>query len=162
VLIETGTYRGDMLYANRRTFDELHSIELDPGLYETACRRLAGYSHVHIRLGDSAVVLPELLVGIERRLLFWLDGHATWGAGWGPELTPIQEELAAILSHRVRDHVVLIDDARVFSAAGSVYPSIEEVRSLIVRSRPHWVVEVRDDVIRAHPGRRGPVSRPTA
>lgn len=160
VLIETGTYRGDMLYANRHTFDELHSIELGPELCEGVRQRLARYPHIHIRLGDSAVILPELLAEIDRRCLFWLDGHAMWGAAFGPELTPIRAELTAILRHPIPAHVLLIDDARLFTA-GSAYPDIGEVRRVIAQSKPHWVVEVREDVIRAllPPTRRSVIQR---
>jgi hypothetical protein len=48
--------------------------------------------------------------------LFWLDGHFCGGvSAHGDKGTPILEELNLILSHRVKEHVILIDDARLFN-----------------------------------------------
>lgn len=153
VLYESGTYYGDMVAACRRTFDEIYSTELDGDLYELARERFAGVSHIHLFHGDSAVVLPRVLERIERPCLFWLDGKAMVGGVSGPVKTPVRAELAAILAHRVEGHVVLIDDARIFTGRGD-YPSRAELEEAVLAARSDWVVEVRDDVVRAHAGAR--------
>src|SRR5438552_1879730 len=62
-LIETGTYLGDMIWGVRRAFRAIHSVELDPSLYERAVRRFRGQGHVHLYLGDSAVLIGEIVAG---------------------------------------------------------------------------------------------------
>src|ERR1051325_5231200 len=58
-LIETGTYRGDMVNACLGTFARIVSIELDRVLFQEARRRFAAYPHVSILCGDSGQVLKE-------------------------------------------------------------------------------------------------------
>ena len=150
VLCETGTYHGDMVAACRRSFDEIFSIELDSRLYRAARERFAGASNIHLFPGDSAVVLPLVMERIERPCLFWLDGKTMVGGVSGPVKTPIRAELAAILDHEIGDHVVLIDDARLFVGRGD-YPPLAEIEETIRSARPGWSIEVSDDVVRAHP-----------
>ncbi len=150
VFIETGTYLGDTVHALRRRFREIHSIELDVTLYEAASRRFAGARSVTIHYGDSATVLPDLLSRLTEPALFWLDGHFSGGVtARGPRDTPVREELSSILRHPVEEHVVLIDDARVFGTDDQ-YPTIDEVREMVARERPSWAVRVERDVIRIH------------
>ena len=149
LLYESGTWYGDMVAACRRCFAEIYSTELDGDLYRLARERFAGDDHVHLIRGDSAVVLPQVLERIDRPCLFWLDGKAMVGGVSGPVKTPVRDELAAILAHPVEGHVVLIDDARLFTGRGD-YPSRAELEETVRAARPDWVVEVRDDVVRAH------------
>lgn len=150
VLIETGTFQGDMIAAVEDQFEEVHSIELGEKLYQEACRRFAGHPHVHLHQGDSAKVLPELLKNLRAPVLFWLDGHFSQGiTARADKDTPVVEELAAIYAHNPTGHVVLIDDARLFTGA-SDYPSLEELRRLLDKWAPGARLEVADDIIRLH------------
>jgi hypothetical protein len=54
-----------------------------------------------------------------------------------------------VLEHPVAGSVLLIDDMRLFTGRAD-YPAVSEVRNMILRARPGWRVEVRDDVLRAH------------
>jgi len=153
VLIETGTNFGQMLYAQRRNFRELYSIELDAWRAESAQRKFAGQPRIHILRGDSGDVLPKLLETIQEPCLFWLDGH-DWDTS-----TPVKRELDALFKHPVQGHVVLIDDAKWFDGR-SDYPTIEELRERVAREYAGHVVEVKDEVIRIHQPR--PRSSPAA
>jgi hypothetical protein len=150
VLVETGTCLGDMVYALRDVFSEIHSIELDEALYRRARNRLAGLQHVSLLLGDSVRVLPGIVAALQRPCLFWLDAHYSGGATARGEFeTPVAQELQCILRDcRVR-HVILIDDAREFTGSRD-YPTLDEVRSLVQQKRPGWTVEVEHDIIRIH------------
>jgi hypothetical protein len=150
VLVETGTCLGDMVYALRDVFSEIHSIELDEALYRRARNRLAGLQHVSLTLGDSVRVLPGIVAALRRPCLFWLDAHYSGGATARGEIeTPVAQELQCILRDcRVR-HVILIDDAREFTGNRD-YPTLDEVRSLVQQRRPGWAVEVEHDIIRIH------------
>ena len=139
-----------MVAACLRAFDQVWSIELDPFACERAQRRFARHGHVRILQGDSGRKLPEVLSEVTDPCLLWLDGHAMVGGWRVQKLTPIREELEAILAHSVSGHVVLMDDVRLFDGGGD-YPTLAEVRETILGRRPEWVVEVADDVLRAHP-----------
>src|SRR6185369_7118294 len=53
ILIETGTYLGDMVHAMKKSFTRIISFELDPTLAAQAQKRFAGDSHIQIIQGDS-------------------------------------------------------------------------------------------------------------
>jgi len=153
VMVETGTYLGDMLEALREDFGQVYSIELDRELHERAVRRFAGRRNVSILCGDSATVLPRLLDSISHPALFWLDGHFSAGiTARGDKDTPVVAELEAIARHPVRGHVVLIDDARCFDGSHD-YPSLQEIREFASRHWPDHTFEVKDDIIRILPRR---------
>lgn len=152
--IETGTYLGDMVGAVKNSFQRVYSIELSFELCRKAERKFAKYSHVTIVEGDSSKVLPQLLNGVEERCLFWLDGHYSEGiTARGDKETPILEELRAIVDHPIKDHVILIDDARCFTGMNE-YPTIEAIRALILSRYPDYVFRVENDIIRAHIDRK--------
>lgn len=129
VFIETGTYMGDMVYAVRNTFEEIHTIELDRELHCYAKRRVSRYKHISVYQGDSGLVLGDLLTKVNQPCLFWLDGHYSAGLTAKGELeTPVEKELSSIAQHRQKsNHVILIDDANCFTGKGD-YPDIQSLR----------------------------------
>ncbi len=150
-LVETGTYRGDMIEACKDRFNKIYSIEIDPELWRQAKERFLKYPHVNILQGDSADVLPQILQKIEGPCVFWLDGHYSGGVtGKGERETPIVSELGHIRRHNQPD-VILIDDARLFNGTHD-YPEISELRGKVLELWPENVFEVSDDVIRIYPG----------
>lgn len=150
VFIETGTYMGDMVYAVKDNFDKIYSIELDEKLFENAKKRFLNFNHISILQGDSSKVLPKIIGHIKKPSLFWLDGHFSEGiTARGEKETPILYELQHIISHPVKDHIILIDDARCFTGQ-NYYPTIEFLRDLIKRRYPGYVFEVKEDIIRIH------------
>lgn len=150
ILVETGTYLGDMIDATKKTFNRIVSIELDKNLYEQAKKKFNGFDHISIIHGDSAEMLPKILDDITQPCLFWLDGHYSGGTTRKGELeTPIRQELRHILEHPIKGHVVLIDDARCFIGQND-YPTIEELRDLILKEDHDLEFEVKDDIIRIY------------
>lgn len=130
IFIETGTYRGDMVNRMSKRFDKIYSIELSPELHAAAIRRFASQPHIEILQGDSGAVLPELLKRVDKPALFWLDAHFSGGETTRTDIdTPIEAELRVILNHKVKNHVVLIDDAREFVGKNGYPPaaSIEKM-----------------------------------
>ena len=149
-LIETGTYLGDMIYATRKIFAVIISIEIDSNLFEIAKRRFSRFSHIRILRGDSGNILVDVLSKIHEPCLFWLDAHYSGGITSRGDLeTPIRKELELIFNHFVSGHVVLIDDARDFTGQNS-YPSIDDLRNLVREKKSEWVLEVKDDIISMH------------
>lgn len=148
-LVETGTYRGDMVEAQKRRFRRIITIELDARLYERAVARFRADRHVVVLHGDSGRLLPEVISRLEGPTLFWLDGHYSGGlTARGESDTPVVQELATILADPSSTHVVLIDDARCFGSGD--YPSLDEIRRQVQLARPGWNVQVEDDIIRIH------------
>lgn len=158
VFVETGTLTGDTPWALQADFDELHTIDIDPDVYEHACDRFED-THVSCHLGDSTYVLPAVLATIDQPAVFWLDGHCSGpGTGRGALDTPIMAELDAIRCHfHAPRHVVLIDDARIFAGAPehdlephyADYPTVEWVAGFAVDHG--WDFELDHDVMRLTP-----------
>jgi hypothetical protein len=151
VMVETGTFRGNMIVAQRNHFDRIYSIELDPQLHAEARRRLRKLPHVTLLQGDSGVELAKVLAELQQPALFWLDAHWSGGVTARGEVdTPISGELAMVLAHPVRGHVVLIDDAHEFVGENG-YPTYEGLAREVQSLRPDLLVELRDNVIRITP-----------
>jgi hypothetical protein len=150
VLIETGTYLGDMVQAMKKSFTRVISFELDQTLASQAQNRFANDNHIEIIQGDSGKLLDEHLASINETCLFWLDGHYSGGiTAKGALETPIKNELIAVLSHRVDGHVILIDDARCFTGEND-YPSLDELKNFVAARKPNHKFSVEHDVIRIH------------
>jgi len=151
--IETGTYMGTMVEAVLSSFDRVISIELDAKLARDARKKFARHSHVEIVQGDSARELGTLLRSIHEPCLFWLDGHYSGGpTARGSTETPILEELVAIAEHSVQGHVILVDDARLFTGRED-YPSLAEMELLCGKYWRGSRYGVEDDIIRCYPAR---------
>lgn len=151
ILIETGTYLGDMVHAMKKSFSRIISFELDQALAAQAQNRFAKDNHIEIVQGDSGKLLGNYLATINEPCLFWLDGHYSGGiTAKGALETPIKNELTFILSHPVDGHVVLIDDARCFTGEND-YPTLDELTNFVAKRKPGHKFTVKHDVIRVHP-----------
>ncbi len=151
IFVETGTYKGEMIDTMIRRFDKIYSVELSSDLYADAVKKYAGEKHVRLFQGDSAVMLPKMLAEIKEPAMFWLDAHFSGGETVRTDVdTPIEEELKAIFAHPVKDHVILIDDAREFTGANN-YPTLEKVEAMA--NAAGYAFEVKRDNIRLFPKR---------
>jgi len=147
-LIETGTFMGDMVEAQKTRFHKIISIELDLKLFAKALKRFKNNRNVTILQGDSGNMLPKVLKEINDPALFWLDGHYSGGiTAKGDKECPIFEELDAIFSSKKLNHVLLIDDARHFIGKGD-YPTIDKLTEFIRSKNKEYQVEVKHDIIR--------------
>jgi len=151
VFIETGTYKGKMVYAVMPYVKEIYSIELDQGYRERAQNKFAGYPNIHILNGQSGQVLPTILNNINKPCLFWLDAHYSGGSTAKAEIeTPIMQEMQCILNHpKAEEHIILIDDARCFTGEND-YPTIGSLKQFIRNIHSDWFFEVKDDIIRIY------------
>lgn len=154
ILVETGTFRGDMMHAMSESFEQLYSIELSEQLYRKAKERFEDRPHIQILQGDSGKVLGELVPKLASPTLFWLDGHYSAGeTAKGEKDTPIFEELAHILDDPRFQHVILVDDARLFGTDPS-YPKLDELNSFVKKRHPAYSIHVEFDSIRILPDNR--------
>jgi len=148
VLVETGTYMGDMIAAQKNNFKKLFSIELGEQLWKNAVNRFKKYPHITIMQGDSGKVLEVITKQLDEPAIFWLDGHYSEGiTAKGDTDCPIFGEVDAIFKYKKLHHVLLIDDARFFNGKGD-YPTIENLTNYISAKDSRYKVEVKDDIIR--------------
>lgn len=147
ILIETGTFLGDMVEAQRNNFRKIYSIELQHDLAEKAKARFMKMDHVKILQGDSSKLLREILDEVNEPAIFWLDAHYSGGlTARGEKDCPIYAEVDAIFEKNM-DHILLIDDARYFTGEGD-YPKINDLTAYIQKKDARYNVDVANDVIR--------------
>ncbi|MBP1672908.1 MAG: hypothetical protein H6Q25_723 [Bacteroidetes bacterium] len=148
VLVETGTYMGDMVEAQKRIFRAIFSIELGIDLFNKATKRFKNDKNVTIVQGDSGKILPKIVLTLNEPAIFWLDGHYSAGiTAKGEKDCPIFEELDAIFDSQKNNHILLIDDARCFNGEGD-YPTINQLTDYIKNKNEKYHVEVKHDIIR--------------
>lgn len=147
VLVETGTYYGEMVAAMKRRFDTIYSVEYDHQLAQRAIKKFARHRHIHILEGDSQRVVPELLQQLQEPALFWLDaGYYGW-AGLQGDKQRLTAELDAILRDSTRQHVILMDDARGLNGQNGA-PTVAELKQRIESEFPGRTVQVKHDILR--------------
>ncbi len=146
LFVETGTYKGDMIYALKSNFEQLISVELSELYYKNAVDKFRKDKNVKLYFGDSGLLMPQIIKEIDVKSLFWLDGHFSSGNTAQGELDcPIFGELDAIFTSNY-SHVLLIDDARYFNGTND-YPTIETLKSYIDHHKPGSIFEHKDDMI---------------
>lgn len=147
IWVETGTFQGDTTQFLANTAQFVHSIEPEPTLFRRATERFKDIRNVHIHLGLSENVLPELLEQLTGDVNFWLDGHYSGGITHkGPIETPILHELDTIERHRERfsQLTVMIDDIRCFHPhipEYSSYPDLGLIVDWAQRNKLKWHIE---------------------
>jgi hypothetical protein len=145
-LIETGTYKGEMIFALKEDFEKIFSIELDKTLATNAKKMFSEDEKIKIIWGDSEKELPKILKKISSHCLFWLDAHYDGGrTARGKRETPILEELKAIMKHSKKD-IILINNANNFGEGN--YPAYEEIKAII---KGDFNMQTKNNIIRIYP-----------
>lgn len=149
-LVETGTFRGDMVEAMKSDFKNIYSIELSEKYFEKAVRRFSGDQRIHLFQGDSATQLGKVLGQLRGPAVFWLDGHYSAGdTARGLNDTPVFQELEQILARgeHLLGHVILVDDARCFGTDPG-YPTTDDLQTFLKNRGFDCHFEIADDIIR--------------
>jgi len=151
VFIETGTYLGYTVQMTRSRFDKVYTIELDKELAKRAKRIFAHNKRVTVIQGDSGKELKKILHKTKKPALFWLDAHYSGGVtSKGGKETPIVEELKVIAKHKIKSHVILVDDARHFTG-GAGYPNLAELKTFVRKNFANKRFLVKNDIIEIFP-----------
>ena len=146
VFIETGTFKGDMIYSLKNKFKQLYSIEVSHNLYLKAQKRFSGIDKIKIIEGDSAIKLNEIVNKINESALFWLDAHCSEGiTSQGEKYTPILEEILIILNSKF-SHIIVIDDARLFGQDIN-YPTFNDLSLHIKKIGNNYKIKIFIDFI---------------
>jgi len=153
ILVETGTFFGDMIAAMLDSFEKIYSIELSEDLHARAKRRFRSSKKVELICGDSGKEIRRVIAKLDKPAIFWLDGHYSGGiTAKGEKDTPVIEEIEHILEAPEKGHVVIIDDARCFGE-DPVYPTVKELEEMVRNKRDDLELTVADDSIRIVPTR---------
>ena len=150
VLVETGTYYGEMVAAMKKRFTEIYSVEYDHALAARAQKKFSQLAHIHIVEGDSQKAIPEIIGRLNQPALFWLDaGYYGW-AGLQGDKQRLTSELEAILRDQRYRHVILMDDARGLNGQNGA-PTVDQLKQRIETDFPGREVEVKHDILRITP-----------
>ena len=145
--LETGTYLGEMVEAQKLIFKKIISIELGQQLYLDAKKKFAKDKNVTLFQGDSGIVLREIIEIVKEPAIFWLDGHYSEGiTAKGQKNCPIIEELEAIFSGKRFKHILLIDDAACYTGEDD-YPTIDEIKEYLSSKTSNYSLKEVDNVI---------------
>jgi hypothetical protein len=160
--VETGTYTGGGSRVLAEVFPTAATIELSPQMHAEAEANLADLDNITLIQGDSREELRALAQTGEPTFYF-LDGHWSGGAtaGEGSEC-PVIEEIAAISPGNPEDCIV-IDDARLFTAAPppphdpAQWPTLLELIDAVRAAHPGHHITVLHDQVIAAPARVKPI-----
>jgi hypothetical protein len=112
--IETGSYMGDGIsLAIESKFKNIISIELSENFFNFCTEKFKSNENVHLYLGDSEIILRDIITNIDKPITFWLDGHySACGTALGLHESPLMYELNIIKEHNIKNHTIIIDDLR--------------------------------------------------
>lgn len=143
ILVETGTYLGDMVYFNLNNFDKIYSIELSSFYYRNAKELFKKKKNVEILFGDSSEVLKDVTKKIDKQALFWLDGHYSGGLTASGNLKcPILKELEVIFNDNKFKNIIMIDDANAFDGTND-YPEKGVLQT--IANNNNYSLELKDN-----------------
>lgn len=159
LFVETGTWKAGTTRWAAQHFKRVETIEADENRYRLVTNRWAAqYPNVRWTLGDSADMLRRILRDVDEPAIFWLDAHHPWVGTDRPHLTecPLLDELGAIALHPLADqHVILIDDARLFNSPPPApwtparWPTRAQIDERLRGT--HAIFEVEDAIVAVRP-----------
>lgn len=152
--VETGTFLGDTTDSIARIGGRfgMHAItiELADQLYDNAVKRFADRPNIECLHGDSGALMPQVVERLTSPAIFWLDGHYSGGmTACGETETPVMQELETIFASPIKNHLILVDDVRLFGTGG--YPTVAAVEALAREALPESRVVVSNDILRIEP-----------
>lgn len=114
IIIETGTYNGSFVEKYKSNYKTFHTIEIVQQFYNEAVERFKNDRNVICHLGNSPDVIGNILKTIDEPVTFWLDAHYQGGQQPNETKVPLHRELDVIATHHIKEHMIMIDDVRLF------------------------------------------------
>lgn len=150
--VETGTFKGDTVESMYQLgqFERIYSIEINADLFHDALDR---FEHVADRIDlyceDSVVALEDIIPKLDKQTVFWLDAHASGPLKGGRSGgCPLLDELKLIAASPIKDHVIFIDDKRLFGSAEWDFVKYEDVVKAVMDINPSYIQYDLDGHIR--------------
>lgn len=141
--IETGSMEGWTMHtALEYGFTSMHGIELMLKYYDFSVNLLKEHSNIKLWLGESPDILPKIVQELNEPATFWLDAHASGpnipGGAYGA--CPLVQELQAINLSPCKNHVIMIDDTRLFGTNGWDFLEKQTVLDEILNINPNYKI----------------------
>lgn len=132
IFVETGTAGGHgTQIAIDCGFKKIYTIENDSNVVSKAKQRFKNEIEskvVEVIEGDSFKVFANVLDKIDKPTTFWLDAHwegsnltGQFGSVMGEYKCPLPFELELLLSHKIKNHTILVDDRRMLGNSNSIW-----------------------------------------
>lgn len=147
VFVETGCFMGDGIQqALDSGFDKVISIELADKFLNICKSRFSNDHRVVLVKGDAADCLWSIISDIHEPITFWLDGHFSGGdTGKGLVEDPILFELTAIQNHPIKNHLIYIDDIRLYRN-GHFQTNINELVEKVLKINNNYKISYEDGI----------------
>ena len=141
--IETGSQEGWTFYvAKEYGFDTMYGIELMEEFFVTSVDKFKDDRNINLLLGESPDILGSLCPFLVEPATFWLDAHASGpsipGGKYGP--CPLIQELEAIATSPCKNHVIMIDDTRLFGTHEWDYLDKQRVIDLLLTINSNYKI----------------------
>jgi len=152
--IETGTNRAQTAVWAAQHFPKVTTIEGQESLYNAALSNYGQSTPIQFLHGDSRALLGPTLEAASESAILWLDAHWCGEGTFGPTAEcPLLEELD-VANRSPQEHVILIDDARLFVAPPPLphshkdWPDLLEVSAKLLQGPfPRYAVIVEDVIV---------------
>jgi hypothetical protein len=113
--VETGTYMGETILRFINDFEKSYTIELSDELHKIFNQKDYDRNKLKSLLGDSSIILKEVINELNGNTIFFLDGHfSSCGTAKGVKDVPLIEELKLINDNFNYESLIIIDDLRLF------------------------------------------------
>jgi len=144
VFIETGTNTGfGVNTAINSGFKSIYSIDIEEKFIDAANKNFNTEKYPDVKfnflLGDSGEIFKNLLPTINEKITFWLDGHSF-------HQIPLLNELTAIKNHHIKEHILIIDDVRMFDTSEWDNIGSENVFNLVMEINKNYKISYHDSV----------------
>lgn len=157
---ETGTANGACVsLAISSGFEKIFSVEIEVSRQEENAKTFEQEikeNKVKLYTGDSLILFPKMMEGIDKPTTFWLDAHVDEGVS-GVKKCPLYEELETIANSPIKTHTIMIDDISYFGTKNHWGDgiSLETIKEKILQINPNYNFAFEDghvpnDILVAH------------
>lgn len=142
--LETGYYMGSGVHrAIQAGFKKIFSIEISSIYVANGKKHYENNNKVKIIHDDSKNLYETIKDFPNKRFLFFLDAHADQTSEHEQSINcPILHELEAIRKHPIKNHVILVDDMRLFRSqsawATGIY--VEQILEQLHTINPNYKI----------------------
>ena len=153
--IETGTYIGNTAYWSSQKFEKVITMENSTKMHKIVTQKFGHVNNIEFLQGDSRLLLKKVVSSLKQPSMFWLDAHWSGGETYGEnDECPLLEELA-IINVSPYEHIILIDDARLFLSPPPAphrieqWPDITTVINCLNCVSNRYIIIIEDVIVAA-------------